>query len=410
MSNPKLSDELALNAVEALREAGTNAAAARLLDIAPSTFDNRIRVAASRGLDGSIPDPAPAGFAVKSNGIRYNAAGMKAGQSVKFGPEVGEKFELPDGMTVKEMSVLTDGDDQTKLKWHRLKAGQRTPEQIAAEFEKAFENFKPVAPAIKSPTTTYSDQLVAYIMCDWHIGMMAQAALTDGENFDLKIAREMIVTKYKQLIDLAPPSTEALLLGLGDLMHVDNNKGLTPAHANMLDYDTRYPKILLTTNEILAEIVAYAAQKHQKVTVDLKEGNHDPDSTPAMRYFLYAWFRDEDRISVDLGESPFMYRQFGVNYLASVHGDKIKLDQLPLLMATMYPEMFAGTSTWHWHTGHLHHEVVKEYHGIIVHQHRAPIPPDFFHSARGYRAGRSIKAFLYHETEGSRGDLRLEIK
>ena len=76
MSNPGLSDESCIEAVNALKQAnGVVTDAARILDIPRATMQNRLHRATERGLDGSTPKPIPIGQRVKGVSTLYNADG-----------------------------------------------------------------------------------------------------------------------------------------------------------------------------------------------------------------------------------------------------------------------------------------------------------------------------------------------
>lgn len=373
------------------------------------SFDNMLRRAAERGLDGSVPYPAAQGFRVKQNSVQYDKRGIKKGQAVKFGPDADRPFELPAGHNVKGVSALLDASGLVTAQWVKTSAGQRPPEQIAADFEAAFTEFKPAAPVIPKPATD-EHRLTVYICSDWHVGMLAYAPETDGRSFDLSIAIRELGNTFRELVEQSPPSKHAIILGLGDLVHIDNAKGLTPMHGNMLDFDSRYSKIVTALCDLFAELTQLVAAKHEHVEIVLKEGNHDTDTTVGLRCALRAWFRENKRVSVDMVPSPFYLRRFGVNLIGAVHGDKTKMAELPLLMAVMRPSDWAQSKTRHWHTGHFHHLKTVELNGVVVHQHRAPIPPDAFHASRGYRSGQSMRAFHYHEITGFRSLTEIEIQ
>ena len=125
-----------------------------------------------------------------------------------------------------------------------------------------------------------------------------------------------------------------------------------------------------------------------------------------MSYYLAAWFRKSKRITVETSVNPFFYVKYGVNLIGGTHGHEAKPEALPLVMANDCSEDWHGSKNKHFHTGHRHHEVAKEYGGVVVYTHRAPIPTDAYHHASGYRSGQSMLSFAYDFESGRVGTVQ----
>lgn len=409
MALDPLSDETLLEAVEALKNAnGVKAEAARNLGMKETTFKARIIRAAKRGLLQVDPPEAPPGFEITGR-----SASLKGGQvereTLRYGPEKGPEWEVPDGAVIKRGTVQVGPDGRVERHWPRYGPEEVTPERAAEIVLKAFEGFKPFAPAIIRLRNHDDNRLTLYPLADWHVGMFAYGREADGPDWDLKIARTVLVEAFAELVEQTPKSAHAVVLGLGDLMHADSHKNQTPNSGNIMDVDTRYSKCLPTVCDIVAECCEMVRQKHKSIEVALKAGNHDVSSTVGIRSALRMYYRNDDRVKVDESPSPYYWRHFGVNLICATHGDGCKPQELPLLMASTKPEEWGATKSRHAHTGHEHHERTKEYNGVKVHTHRAPVPSDAWHHAQGYRSGRSMRAFHYDAERGSRGMNEVEI-
>jgi hypothetical protein len=363
---------------------------------------------AKLGLNGT--QPVLDGYYLSKSTAVIGKNGELEREFIQQKPEHGGPFEVPEGHNVKGISALVDADGRVVNQWVKTSAGQRSPEEIAEAFEVAFRDFKPAAPYVIPPKDSDSDRLTVYPVADWHLGMFAWGKETDGPDWDLSIARKVLTETFLEVLHQSPPSENAVLLGLGDLLHGDNRTNTTPQHKNPLDVDTRHSKCVETACDIMGDISEAVSRKHHNVQIVFKEGNHDQDSTVGLRMALRGWWRNEDRIRVDTSPSPFWFNRFGINLLGGVHGDKAKMKELPLLMAVMRKEDWAASTTHHWHTGHFHSEKALEVNGVVCHQHRAPIPPESFHNAFGYRSGRSMRAFNYHADRGFRGLNEVEIQ
>lgn len=364
-----------------------------------------IRAAAAAGLLGF--DPVLPGYRVSKTTTRTDGNGNVLGRSIQQAPERGEVFEVPISHGVKGVSALVDSEGRIIQQWVKTR-NEENPSEIIASVEKAFQNFKPKSPKILRKDGD-EEKLSVYIWTDWHVGLHAWGKETDGPDWDLSIARKALVGTHEELVDEMPRSETALILGLGDLCHIDNVKGATPKGNNQLDYDTRYPKIHETATEIAIENFEQVRRKHKRVKAAFKRGNHDEVFTVALRAAMRMYYRNDDSVTIDTSPSPYYCERFGVNLIAGHHGDEVALKDLPLYMAQLWPDDWAATKTRHWHTGHIHHEREHEYGGVPVFAHRAPVPKDSWHASKAYLSGRSMRGFKYDLKAGFRGANQVEI-
>lgn len=403
MAQKPLTDEQLAEAAAVCARHTSVEKAAKELGLSRNAMRNRLLRAAERGFMGT--DPVLPGYAIKSI-----ASKTPDGAWVKQTKAAGEVFALPQGQKVKGVSALVDADGREMMKWVKTGELRESPEAVAEIVRKAFEDFKPMAPAIVRPKDLLDNCLTAYIFCDWHIGLFAYGKETGGPDWDLSIARRVLLQTVADLIDMTPKSRHALILGLGDILHADNARNMTERSGNVLDVDTRYTKTLDTATDILIEASEMVAAKHDMVEITMKPGNHDENTTVAFRQGFRLYYRNEDRIAVDRSPNPFYYRRFGVNLIGGTHGDKAKIPDMPLLMANHRPQDWAETFSRHYHTGHIHHDTLKEVGGVRVYSHRAPVAQDHYHAAHGFLSGRSMRAFNYDFERGARGSSEVEIR
>jgi hypothetical protein len=255
-----------------------------------------------------------------------------------------------------------------------------------------------------------ADRLTVYIFCDWHVGLFAYGKETGGPDWDLSIAKRVLLQSVADLVEQTPKSKHAVMLGLGDILHADNARNMTERSGNILDVDTRYAKTLSTASDLLVEAGEMVAAKHDAVEITLKPGNHDPNSTIGLQQALRMYWRNSARVAVDDSPNPFWWKRFGVNLIGAAHGDGAKIPEMPLIMANMRRQDWADTFTRHFHTGHIHHDTVKEIGGVHVWSHRAPVAQDAYHAARGYLSGRSMRACNYDIDRGTTGTSEVEIR
>jgi hypothetical protein len=402
MPTPPLTDELAGEAVAALKQHGTKGGAARALGLDPKTYRNRLKIAAQRGM---MLDVAPAmpGFRVS----RVNEG--PNGRSVEQKPEHGPMFEMPPGHVLKGVSALVDEDGREIVKWYKTKEGQFDPTQLVAWIKDAYKDVRP-ARTIKAPPAVRADLLTLVPCADWHIGMFAWGKEV-GQNWDLKIAERTIGAAIEDVILRSPPSAEAIVLGGGDLMHADNKENQTAKSGNALEVDGRWPKVLQAAGRLAVRTIDAARRRHKHVIVRILPGNHDEHSAIAIAYFLLAYYRNDKRVTVDVDPSLFFWHRFGRVLIGATHGHTVKIAKMPAIMAHRRAADWGATRFRYVHGFHLHHsaKTATEGEGVITEIHQAPIPQDAWHFGSGFLSGRSVAAITYHREFGEIGRDRAAI-
>jgi hypothetical protein len=286
----------------------------------------------------------------------------------------------------------------------KTRAGEIDPLAVAEALKTAFEHWAPSHEPGPPAKPGRLDRIAFFPISDLHVGMFAWKRET-GENWDLKIAKRVILETYSELVSQTPETDEAIVLFGGDQLHADNFDGTTERSGNILDCDGRYPKTSFTLAEISVEIVNMVRARHRRVRVRVLQGNHDRASAVALSHFLYAWFRQDEAVEVDLSPSPFWFHQFGSVMLCAVHGDKIKARDLAGKVAAIQPKMWGATI---WRAGHYFHEhhdelVMKDEGGLKVEKHAIIAPADAYHAAGPYHAFRNAKSIIYDRNGGEKG-------
>jgi hypothetical protein len=402
-----LSDEVLAEAVALVRQHGTVTAAAEAAGIHRRTLGCRIKRAAERGLMGF--DPVLEGFRISKTTTVYDADGLVNRQFVQQKPEPGEAFAVPDGHVVKGVSAYLDADGRVTSQWVKTREGMDPLATIEA-IKAAFAEWPLVAEPVPGPETADSDTLTLIPCNDWHIGMFAWGRET-GENWDLKIAERTIGAAVEDLVARSPASSEAIVLGGGDLIHADSNDNRTVSSGNALQVDGRYPKVIGVACRLKVRTIDAALRQHGRVIVRILAGNHDPHASVAIAYFLLAWYRNEPRVTVDVDPSLFFWHRFGSVLLGATHGHSVKVSQMPAIMAHRRAEDWGATRFRYVHGFHLHHsaKIATEGEGVICEVHQAPVPQDAWHFGSGFLSGRSLQSITYHRDFGEIGRCRVAI-
>lgn len=297
-------------------------------------------------------------------------------------------------------STLYGADGEAKLTWVKER-NDLTPAEVGEQIRAALEGYTPPDTFPTAPENTDKDLATVYLCADWHVGLLSWAKETK-HNWDLKIGRSTIQTAMSRLINTTPSSSQAVVLGLGDLLHSDNYDNQTARSKNVLDVDGRYPRVLQAATELLMFTVDLALAKHERVLVRILPGNHDDQSALAVTLALSLYYKNNDRVTVDDDAGRFWWWSWGKVLLGATHGDKAKMRDLPLIMAARNAEAWGKSKFRHVYTGHIHREAGKkdEMSGVTVESFQTPVAPDAWHVAMGYGAGRSVSAITHHRDQG----------
>lgn len=401
MPQPRLSLEKMKEAADALIAAnGDLEAASAGLGINRETFRYRVRKAKEAAAQGRLgTDPVLFGFKISRVGVQLGPDGQKQREWIEQRPEHGEPFELPDGHVVKGISALLDAEGRVIQQWTKTRSDGLPLAELKEQLTTALADFRGISPAIKAPQSADRDLVSVYPAADWHMGLLAWHRET-GENYDLNIARETISAAMARVIACTPSSKQAILLGLGDILHADGYRNATPQSGNQLDVDGRYPRVLESTARLLITATMLALKRHEKVLIRLIPGNHDPESAIALTLALSMYFENNKRVTVDDDPGLFWWWEWGQVFLGASHGHQAKMDELPLIMAARNPEAWGRTKYRLIFTGHIHRERVIEKPGVRVESVQSPAVPDAWSHGMGYGAGRSMKSITLHKTLG----------
>jgi hypothetical protein len=146
-----------------------------------------------------------------------------------------------------------------------------------------------------------------------------------------------------------------------------------------------------------------------KVDVIVVPGNHDMERMFYAGEVLAAYFKGNKNVSVNNSGEYRKYFEYGVNMLMFTHGDKEKTANLPLIMATEQPEMFARTKYREAHLGHFHKEMLNEFCGIKTRFLPSICITDDWHKMMGYSHMKAAQAYLWNKEKGLEGYFQVNI-
>lgn len=275
---------------------------------------------------------------------------------------------------------------------------------VDLSMEKIEDFYRDLVDTYSSPTVkdTHRDNggyLLEVPIVDLHLNKLSMVEdVAEPYNFDL--ARE----RFNFIIDDVINSTVSLsidkiIFPIGnDFFNIDNVQGNTtngtPQH-NELSPQSMFDKGVMILIDGITKLAKVAP-----VEVFCVNGNHDYLSSFHALCAIWAFFHNDERVTVDKGTSPRKYIEFGNCLIGFTHGDKEK-KRIDGLMQIEAREAWGRTIFHEFHLGHLHSEQTIEKNGIIVRNLSSVTGTDSWHHESGYVGSlKKCQSFLWDRKYG----------
>ena len=347
-----------------------------------------------------FPELGARGMMEKYGGDERMYYRRKNSLTKKLGITIPSPIDAPEGYTIKGTSTLYDCETgKPKIEWVKTTADKDQQDAIFKEVSEAMASKLPRVKPTKAPKVSSSDLMACYIVSDHHLGMLSWAPET-GQNYNIKIAENILMQATQYLIDNDTACEKSTIAVLGDFMHYDSFESVTPQNRNILDADGRYPKMVHAAVRTLRYLIEAALRKHGSVHVIIEIGNHDTSSSIFLMECLANVYENEPRITIDKHPGHYHYFSHGKCLVGTHHGDGAKPNDLPLIMASDQAELWGKTKYRYWWTGHLHTEKSKDFAGCRWEQFRVLGPQDAWAHNKGYRSERGMNAIILSKEYG----------
>lgn len=396
--------------LSALEKHGSITKAAKIIGIDRRGASRIIRAvnkkAAQQGYapDYDLTHPVAEGMRSSGTSIRYGKDGdIEAywNKTKPAGRDPEEAVILKDPKKIIKLSTNYDSQGNVTQQWVSEKPEDIQREALWREFAKTLtEEIKPADPIeLVNGEEIQDDLLACYPVGDHHLGMLSWDKET-GADYDLKIGEKLLMSATDHLVRTIPPSSQALVVFLGDFLHYDSFEPVTPTSRNMLDSDGRYPKMVRVAIRTARYLIDSAARSHAKVQVIIEPGNHDLSTSIFLMECLNIYYENNPRITIDTSPRHYHYFEFGKNLVGTHHGHGAKKKDLPIIMATDQPEAWGRTVFRYIWTGHIHTDTTMDVAGCKVESMRVLAPVDAWAHQKGYRSSRDMKAIVLHRNHG----------
>ena len=304
------------------------------------------------------------------------------------------------GFSTDRISAYYGKDGDLRGEWHIQNRNREAIAQALKDFVDGLCEQIPKAEPVKHEARFNDPDLMSGIFIgDAHVGQYSYAPETRQGDFDTDIATKQIRDAIDYLVAVAPMAKTGLLVDVGDALHADSAHNTT-FKGTPVDVDTRYHRTLRALAMVMRYSIDRMLQKFEKVVVVVARGNHNDSSAIAIQLMLEFCFENEPRVEILNTQGYFHYLQFGKWLLAVHHGDKVKTDQLPGILARDLPQAWGETTHRMWAVGHIHHQNTKELNGCFVRSFGTLAASDGWHASQGYGSQRVMEMLTFRRSGG----------
>ena len=317
-----------------------------------------------------------------------------------YSPDHDMTHPTAEGYAVSGTSTLYDPQTGVaKLQWVKTKADTEKQIELVHEAVEAMCDDVPRYKPKKEPVLANSELMSVIPFGDPHFGLYCWAEEV-GNDFNIDIARRDLCNAVAYLVSQSPQSKRCLIANLGDFFHADNLQGTTAKSGNVLDTDTRLPKVIRVGVAAMRTCIETALDRCETVEIVNAIGNHDEVLSMAMSILLSNVYENEPRVIVHDQPTRRHYIRHGKVLIGITHGDKSKDTALPGIMATERPADWGETEYRYYYRGHNHTDTKQEYPGCTVEQFRTLAPGDAYAVGGGWLSGRDMKLIVMHADYG----------
>lgn len=261
---------------------------------------------------------------------------------------------------------------------------------LGEKYNKVCKDYKPLV----------KDGLMLEVpICDLHLGKLSFDMETNEEvNTEILEQRFMSVI-YDFTNRVKNQNIEKIIFQVGQDFFNSDTIDNTTTKGTRQDNDLRWNLLFLKGVELLIKGIDVLSEV-APVEVFYVAGNHDKMSSYHALVALNGWYRNDNRVNVNLDPKTRKYIEFGKCLIGFSHGETEK-GRIEDIMQVEAKEMWGRTVHHEWHLGHLHSEMVKCKSGLILRRLPTVTGTDAWHYESGYVGNiKKAQAFLWHKEYG----------
>jgi len=239
----------------------------------------------------------------------------------------------------------------------------------------------------KKPLKRPSNHCGIINIYDAHIDKMTLLGETEKES-DIFKNVAAFESHFENLLEWVE-NPEFIIFPIGnDFFNVNDARNTTKKGTPQPSYLTHTDAFEIGLNTIINCIDK--ALEVAPLFVPVVQGNHDEDLATILGIALEKVYRNAKFVEVDNRAIPRKYKRYNNNLFMFDHGDKVKVEKVPLIMQHERPTDYSETQFRYNFRGHCHHSQeykltsVKETVGVEVHHLRALSQPSKWNVAAGW--------------------------
>lgn len=308
--------------------------------------------------------------------------------------------------------------DKTKYKistyWSKLKSNGKFTSSVLAtlkkpadytpeDFAKFLSNWKPKTdiPEISIDFIYPGKEKVdiELNLSDFHLAKKTiQGDTLESKSFDYYTTVSKLVNNVKSLYNI-----RKLVFPISnDFFHSDNYQNTT-TNGTPQDVTAWYDEEYERGFDILANTLNFLVSQVEEIEVVLVQGNHDRTKGFYVAHALEVFFKGYNKVKFQRHHSPTKSVVLGNTFIGYHHGNSCKLEDLPLLFATVpeFSQQFGNAKYREIHTGDKHHYMAKDVKGVRIQQLPSLSGDDRWHIDNNFiNSIRAGIAFVYHHIKG----------
>ena len=226
---------------------------------------------------------------------------------------------------------------------------------------------------------------------DLHLGNMGDL------NKQIEYVKEIFYKTFNRLAIYAPEKVY-LIVG-SDNLDLDGYNNTT-TRGTPRTPSANWHVIFKEAIKLYIEVISSLSEE-VFVEVVVLPGNHDETLSLALGDVLEAYFTHNVNVHVNnRAEEPRKVVMYYDNLFAFAHGDKGKLRDLPIMIASRFPSQWGLSTTRYFFTGHLHHQYTQEIQGNQIVVLPSIAPEDTWHKEKGYLSNKIMQTWIFHRHDG----------
>lgn len=270
-----------------------------------------------------------------------------------------------------------------------------------SKIEEFFNNLdrKYSLPALKENHSYMDgDKLLLIDIADLHMNLQS-SIFTTGNEYNCDIAEQLFFYVIEDILTRTKDYNfeEIVFCVGGDMLNGDNLSGSTTrgtAQTSDVHYYDAYERLCAMTIKAIDLL-----KERCKVNVIYVMGNHDELTGFKLAKYIDAWFRDEDRVSVDYQPLARKYKLYGNTLFCFAHDGKVQ--KLPAIIADEARQYWSQAETVEVFLQHLHTEqVLLEDNNIRIQRLPTISGRSKWSSDKGYSSKRQCKSFVFDADDG----------